>query len=285
MADPLSCYRTLARCPADAIRWACVLEATAPKAGNVYPGRPFDNLVYSDFMIAAEITAALLDDENLPPSTRMLEAVQQSCRAVGSNANLGIVLLLGPLAAADPLAKTQGWLAAIKQTLSEFQPDDGQLIYRAIMAAAPGGLGNVPADDVRSTSGPTDIVAAMRRSADRDRIARQYATGYADLFDNILPVVESSIHQTGDLLTGIAAAQLRLLASEVDSLIARKNGIQVAEEVRYRAAAVNIDNPGSVEDFDRWLRRDGNRLNPGTTADLIAASLYLLLRGDSPDSQ
>jgi triphosphoribosyl-dephospho-CoA synthase len=33
--------------------------------------------------------------------------------------------------------------------------------------------------------------------------------------------------------------------------------------------------------LDRWLRRDGNRLNPGTSADLIAASLFVwLLEGD-----
>ena len=33
-----------------------------------------------------------------------------------------------------------------------------------------------------------------------------------------------------------------------------------------------------LADFDFWLRSDGHRRNPGTTADLIAAALFVLLR-------
>ncbi|HJQ80918.1 MAG TPA: triphosphoribosyl-dephospho-CoA synthase, partial [Lacipirellulaceae bacterium] len=34
----------------------------------------------------------------------------------------------------------------------------------------------------------------------------------------------------------------------------------------------------ALNDFDGWLREDGHRRNPGTTADLVAAGLYVLLR-------
>ena len=93
-----------------------------------------------------------------------------------------------------------------------------------------------------------------------------------------MPIVKDSIASSHDLLTGICQAHLRLLAAEPDSLIARKCGVQFANEVRDRAARTSIDDPEQVERFDRWLRSDGNRRNPGTTADLIAASLYVLLR-------
>ena len=34
----------------------------------------------------------------------------------------------------------------------------------------------------------------------------------------------------------------------------------------------------ALADFDFWLRSDGHRRNPGTTADLIAAALFAGLR-------
>lgn len=282
MADPLHRYRCLVHCPADAIRWACVLEATAPKAGNVHPGRPFDDLTYRDFVTAAEITAGCLTDDSQPIAGRMLRAVQQTRGAAGTNVNLGIVLLLGPLVAAERWCGQMPWQSAIQRALEEFTPADGQIIFQAIAAAAPGGLGTAPANDVRSTRHPVDIVAAMSQAADHDRIARQYATGFADLRENLMPLVENSIREAGDLLLGIARAHLAVLASAPDSLIVRKHGWAVGEQVCHRARSLDPDDPLAVDQFDRWLRGGSPRLNPGTTADLIAASLYLLLRGDSP---
>jgi triphosphoribosyl-dephospho-CoA synthase len=81
--------------------------------------------------------------------------------------------------------------------------------------------------------------------------------------------------------------QLRLLADAPDSLVARKCGIAVASELQQRAAEVyRLDWPSRKEswpalhNFDRWLRADGHRRNPGTTADLIAATLFAAIRDD-----
>ncbi len=278
MAESLRLLRQLSATPAEAIRWACLLEATAPKVGNVYPGRGFDDLTHGDFVIAAEIAARNLTQSDAQMSARMRCAVEQTARTVGSNVNLGIVLLLGPLVAADEAGGSNRWSSAIGRFLVSLQDTDGANLYRAILAAAPGGLGSARSHDVRSTSGPVDILAAMKQAADRDRVARQYATGFADLLENILPIVVDSIDSAGDLLSGILRAQLRLLATEPDSLIARKCGLDFALRVRDRAAEININDFQQVERFDRWLRSDGHRRNPGTTADLIAASLYLILR-------
>ena len=278
MPDPLAQIRDLVRTPADAIRWACILEATAPKAGNVYPGRPFSDLTYTDFIAAAEITACQLADQRQPMSLRMVDTVEQTFATTGTNVNLGIVLLLGPLVGADELRDQLAWEPAIKQFLSSLTETDGQNIYRAIVAASPGGLGSSESNDVTITTGPVDIVAAMGQSSERDRIARQYATGFVDLIDNVVPVVRDSISQSADLLHGIAAAQLRLLAVAPDSLIARKCGSNLAMQVRDRAKQINISDRDAIRQFDAWLREDGHRRNPGTTADLIAASLYLIMR-------
>ena len=71
------------------------------------------------------------------------------------------------------------------------------------------------------------------------------------------------------------------MAEFPDSLIARKNGPAVAEDVRQRV--VTVQKLGGLETpagraagvaLDRYLRSDGNKLNPGTTADLVTACLF-----------
>lgn len=287
MSDPLQAIRTQVGCPADAVRWACVLEATAPKAGNVFPGMSFGDLCHRDFVVAADIAAESLADRDSKLSVRVLEAVRRSVEATGTNVNLGILLLLGPLVGADEsLGQPAGgvdrwdcWRPAVKSFLAGLSREDGQRYFEAISRSMAGGLGVVAEMDVRTTpADEIDLVQAMRLSADDDRIARQYACDFSDLFDNVVPVVAAEIHHCGDVLAGTASAHLRLLAEEPDSLIARKRGREVALAVQKRAAEVRPQNASEVAEFDTYLRDRAHSLNPGTTADLIAAGLYVLLR-------
>ena len=68
-------------------------------------------------------------------------------------------------------------------------------------------------------------------------------------------------------------------------MIARKRGHEVAQQASARAARVlSYGEPGNpvyqeaLADFDFWLRSDYHYRNPGTTADLIAAGLFVCLR-------
>jgi triphosphoribosyl-dephospho-CoA synthase len=77
---------------------------------------------------------------------------------------------------------------------------------------------------------------------------------------------------------------LALLAAVPDTLIARKRGREAAERVSVAAAdAVAAggvrSEPGraAVVELDAALRADGNALNPGTTADLVTAVLFVAL--------
>jgi triphosphoribosyl-dephospho-CoA synthase len=70
-----------------------------------------------------------------------------------------------------------------------------------------------------------------------------------------------------------------------DSLIARKCGLPIAERASGLAHRVlKAGRPGDeayyaeLGELDFWMRSDGNRRNPGTTADLIAAGLFVVLR-------
>lgn len=271
---------------ADAIRVACVWEATAPKVGNVHPGASFDDCDFEDFERAGHAVAPILAGERDQErhgrggvGSRILEAIRATRQVTRANVNLGIVLLIGPMAAAED----RGGLGDV---LDRLTPEDGRQVYEAIRLANPGGMrsGDVePSRDVTRASGEgIDLIAAMKEARNRDRIARQYADRFCDLLDNVVPTVATELVRHNDVGEGIVAAQMRLLATEPDSLILRKCGPQVAGEVRRRAASCwdaqgSLD-PARVARLDRWLRADGNRRNPGTTADLIAAALFWLLR-------
>jgi triphosphoribosyl-dephospho-CoA synthase len=128
------------------------------------------------------------------------------------------------------------------------------------------------------------LLEAMRLAADRDAIARQYATGYADVFELALPTLREALRLGRPLEAAIILAHLTLMAERPDTLIARKCGQVVAQESSRGAIGVLAsgwpDTPGSVGEiraFDAWLRADGHRRNPGATADLIAATLYAAL--------
>lgn len=301
--DPLQPFRHLCISPSAAINWACILEATAPKAGNVFPGRSFEDLSYGDFIAAAELTSHCFSQKAKRISERMLNSIIQVRDRQGTNVNLGIVLLFGPLVAADEVihkssALTEGftptrsqitnladWIDPVSQSLGQFDPVDGSRIYHAIELASAGGLGTTDELDVNQTHQTIDICKAMSLAKDRDQIAEQYSSGFRELILDITPVLSDSISTTGDVLRGICDAQIRLLAKTPDTLIARKNGMQVAHEVQNRAKSVDPSDVTQVDSLDEYLRSDGHQLNPGTTADLLAAALYLLLRTTPSENQ
>jgi triphosphoribosyl-dephospho-CoA synthase len=173
---------------------------------------------------------------------------------------------------------------ALAQVLHELDKLDAQFAFEAIRLANPGGLGDAQEQDVRSEPTVT-LLEAMKLAADRDMVARQYANGFADVFDFGVPAFLTGFERFGCVEAAVIDSQLRWLAEYPDSLIARKNGPAVAADVQQRAAGVlalgGIATPEGRRagvSLDRHLRSDGNKLNPGTTADLITACLFVALR-------
>jgi triphosphoribosyl-dephospho-CoA synthase len=197
--------------------------------------------------------------------------------AADTNASLGIILLTAPLAAVpdgEPLSA-----AAVDQVLARLDAGDAADVYRAIALARPGGMGRVDRDDVAGPP-PTDLRAAMRAAADRDQIARLWAEGFGPLFAGAVADLSTSVDAGMPLLDAIVECHLRQLAREPDSLIARKHGAAAAAKVSADAAAIlrltATERPAATAAFDASLRSP-IRLNPGTTADIVAAALYILL--------
>jgi triphosphoribosyl-dephospho-CoA synthase len=266
----------------DMVRAACVLEASARKAGNVHPQASFVDLTYEDFSVSADAIAPILArTPELGVGRAILEAVTATKERVGRNTNLGIILLLAPLAAVPAGMRLADGVAEVLNRLTR---DDADFAYRAIRLAQPGGLGEVADQDVSRPPTGT-LLEVMRLAADRDLIARQYAENFSLVLDFGLSYLSKVGDFTGQWEPTIVGLQLELLTRHLDSLIVRKCGLETAAEVSRRAKAVlQAAQPGTrnaqieLNRFDRWLRRDGNRRNPGTTADLIAAVLFAAFR-------
>lgn len=276
----------LASLPADLPPWgrgwmaalACILEASAPKPGNVHPAAAFDDLCYDDLVAAALAVAPALDRAATQPLGRtILDAVTATRRVVRSNANLGIVLALAPLAAAHSSGAIRAADAAA--VLAGLAADDARLVWEAIAIAQPGGMGAAGRWDVAGPA-PPDLLAAMRLAAGHDSIARLWAEGYAPLFAGPVPDLAAELAAGFTLDDAIVRCHLRQLARTPDTLIARRHGAALAADVSARAAAVIAAPDEGWRDaaarFDASLRRP-IRVNPGTTADLVAAALYIRL--------
>ena len=251
---------------------AGMLEAWAAKPGNVHPAAAFADLSHADLVAAAlAIAPAMERAAEVPLGRTILAAVTASRAVTRSNANLGIVLAIAPLAAAVTPDR-------VAEPLARLGPADAVDVWEAIAAARPGGLGTSDRHDVRAPP-PPDLLAAMQAAADRDQIARLWATGYAELFAGPVADLAAEVAAGGPLDDAIVRTQLRQLARATDTLIARRHGPAVAADVSRRAAevlAAGGEWRGAAAAFDATLRRP-RRINPGTTADLVAAALYILL--------
>jgi triphosphoribosyl-dephospho-CoA synthase len=269
------------------VQTSCLWEVTARKPGNVHRYQDFSDLTYLDFALSAAAIAPVLAEAGRHRiGTTVLACIEATRRVVQTNSNLGIVLLLAPLAAAPDDGDLQ---AGVARVLSELDAEDARLVYDAIRLAQPGGLGEVPEQDVNrpsDTQGRSSTLwEVMKLAEERDRIARQYVTDFADVFDEAVPAVSKGIAKTGSLEGGIIHAQLQLLSRFPDSLMARKWGLGEAEEASWRAKHVLREGwPNeragwlAYQELDGWLRTEGRRRNPGTTADLLTAALFVMLR-------
>lgn len=274
--------RRLSICQCAAL--ACLLEATAPKAGNVHRGADFEGLTFTDFAVSAVLLAPAMERARESVGRAVLDAVSATRAAVATNTNLGMALLIAPLAAVPRDERLSP--AAMQSVLRRLTPDDARLVYEAIRLAQPGGLGRVESMDVADEP-PADLLAAMAAAAGRDLVARQYGDGFRLVLDEIVPQLLQGRGRGWSLTEAIVHTHLWLLSRNADSLIARKCGDETARRATAMAGRVlAAGGPGSEDyyaalaDFDFWLRADGNRRNPGTTADLVAAALFAALRDD-----
>jgi triphosphoribosyl-dephospho-CoA synthase len=254
---------------------ACLLEVSADKPGNVTPRHDLPDMTFADMVRSALALAPVFETERVAAASvgeLIADGVRATAAVTASNTNLGIVLLFAPLArAAVTRAGAEPVRTALERVLAALDVADAAAAFAAIVAARPGGLGDADEHDVREPAQIT-LRQAMGAAAGRDSIAAEYASGYSIVFESGLPLLTDALGDGASTLDAIVSLHVGLLAMHPDTLIARKAGAEAARAVSQAARAVR-DGSRTLEQFDGDLRRDGRRLNPGTTADLVAATL------------
>ena len=290
---------------------ACLLEVSAPKPGNVGPGHHFADARYEDFLAsAAAIGTPLRGAGERPLGITIRLACEATSRWTRSNTNLGIVLLLAPLARAAFMtssatasrgfdtpdarvraASTHISRDALRQKLTDLLSattvEDARNLYAGIRLASPGGLGQTAEQDI-STEPTISLLDTMRLAADRDDIAREYVTNFETTFTIGAPAIDEARRHGLPWNDAVVETFLTILAGRHDTHIARRGGVALAEDVSRRARTViaaggvrSAAGRDALREMDEALRREGNVANPGTSADLTAAAIFVALLGDS----
>lgn len=266
-------------------RWvelACLLDVLASKPGNVHRGRDFPDSSFEEFVLSAWSLGGVFAraaDKSL--GELVLEGVRVTRQVARGNPNLGMVLLLAPLARAMVQMQGVSLEKRVARVLEASNLDDARAVYEAIRLAGAGGMGRQSRHDVEGQPSVT-LVEAMRHARSRDSVAAEYAHGYYRCFHQVLPALCRARVRCQNWSPAIVESYLEVLAAVPDTLVARKEGWESARWVSRQARSVlalgatrTHQGRYGLAGLERKLRSRGNRLNPGTTADLLAAGLFL----------
>ena len=265
---------------ADAFKAACMAELEALKPGNVHIFADGHGMTVQDFIASSDAVSAVIAQPDISLGQRILHSVQATQNAVNMNTNLGMILLCAPIIQAKLNTHGTGLQANIHAVLSNTTIDDAEACFAAIRLAKPAGLGASDVHDVRAPADCT-LQVAMQQAANFDSIARQYCNNFADVFDGVA-YYQKMLNVWQRPAWAASALHLHFMRHFLDSHIARKQGETMAKLVQNEAAEHALEfaknfNPknylSALLTFDTALKKRG--LNPGTSADLTVASLFL----------
>jgi triphosphoribosyl-dephospho-CoA synthase len=261
------------------------LEVSAEKPGNVTPTRSFGDMRYEDFLRSSvALGPELARAGQRPVGETIRAAIVATRRWSQANTNLGIVLLFTPLAKAALSEATGGLRDNLRQILRRLTIEDARAAYAAIRLASPGGLEEAVQHDVR-TEPEVTLRQAMASAVERDSIAAEYLSDYDITFERGLPALQANLAKEITTDQVVLQTYLELLATTPDTLIGRKRSAAAAQAVSDEADRVleaggvfTVAGRQAMAALDARLRAaPGNSLNPGTTADLMAATLFVAL--------
>ena len=273
------------RSPAENAELALLLEvASTPKPGNVDRRREYPELRFEHFLAGAvgARDGLSLAADGAPVGRAFERAVAGMARQRGGNTQFGCLLLAVPLVKAS--VERSLTPAGVADVVSDTTVEDAAAFYRAfdhVDVAVPD-LDEESEDaaelDVRRGAAaiPTvrergvTLLDVIELSADHDANAREWTQGFPRTFT----VADRICDDEGPVPDRVARAFLQQLATEPDSLIVTQHGADAAEQVRERAAAVGDDLAAAEELADDLVAEE---LNPGTTADIVAAGTYVAL--------
>jgi triphosphoribosyl-dephospho-CoA synthase len=265
-----------------AIRWACRQEVNSPKPGNVNCFSGGHNMQIADFLASADAIAEPLSNPALTVGQKILASVSATRQVVDCNTNLGIILLFAPLCKAIEQSHCfQDIQQQLTTVLNELTVADAVDCYQAIALAEAGGLGKVEQQDIYSKPTVT-LRQAMALAESKDSIAKQYLNNYHEIYRYGLNSLTLAINYGETIEWAAAFAYLTILVNIPDSLIVRKQGLEQAVQVSKKAQTLmeKVSNINMLSGFESELMAWDKQLkqqavNPGTSADITAATLLL----------
>jgi triphosphoribosyl-dephospho-CoA synthase len=297
-----------------------LLEVSAyPKPGNVHRTADFLETRYEHFLASAVavaphfkyaakkgiiISTQKFDPQNIGIGAIIKEIVLDiNSWQHGGNTLLGTILLLLPIAVAAGKAFVDKSFSItvlrenVKTIVESTTPLDAVNVYDALSIAKPGGLGSVQRFDVTDPSSKKEILAnqvslfeVFKIASKYDSIASEWVNNYHITFDLGFPYFTSALKETDDINVATVHTFLKILSEIPDTLITRKVGLKKSKDVSAQAKLVlekggltNTEGRDILWSLDKHLRNSNHKLNPGTTADIIAAVLAVaILNGYRP---
>ena len=267
-----------------AFEYACKLDVFSIKPGNVLLNYPAYGMTHKDFLQASMACSDIICEPNMDIGDKVYECISASMDVVGCNANLGIVLLCVPIVEALYLDKNRIFKQEnLISTISEINEKQTKKIYKAINLASAGGMGEKDKFDLNSSNNKNfTFMEAMNYASSYDYIALQYKESFDNIINNLAPKWREYFKNFNSDENATTALFLDLISVVPDSLIARKYGIDTAKEVSNKFLELSKEyscskNPNSLNNqlllIDSELKIQG--LNPGTTADVVVASIFL----------
>lgn len=267
---------------AHAFKSACLAEIEALKPGNVHIFADGHGMVVQDFIRSAEAASVAIAQPGITVGQRIFDALDATWNVVGCNTNLGVILLCAPMIQAATNSTEPDFRKSLQLVLQNLTLNDAKLAFKAISKAAPAGLGEVAQHDVHQPPTVT-LLEAMQTAQQHDLIAKQYANGFADIFDIGYIRYMDAMQRWHSPAWAATAVYLAFMSTYPDSHIERKYGEVAARLVQQEAKAYEQtllaqENPKTCQSgllkFDADLKARG--INPGISADLTVATLLLI---------
>ena len=265
------------------IKFACDTEIKSLKPGNVHQYSKSYDMDIKDFFKSSLIISKCLTKNNLDLGKKILTSVNEIQDKIKKNTNLGIILMLSPIATVvqkEGIISKEELLKKIKSLIKKQNIKNSTPIFKAILLCSPGGLGSSKKYDVKNHP-RTNLFKAMKFSKKRDLIAKQYCNGLEDILNTGIPAYKKFYKKWGKVNWALTGVYLSFLKKFNDSHIIRKKGKKVAinvkkEAKKYYYYLINNKNLSKIKRklliFDKNLK--SKEINPGTTADLTVATLF-----------
>ncbi len=289
---------------------ACLLEVSSHKPGNVNRYRDFKDTKFEHFLATsasfykpayeAAFRGSLssrgkIDYSQIGIGYLIREAVERADKFHGGgNTNLGISILLIPLCAAagsimsrDNKIEIERLKDEAGKIIIETTYKDTYELFRAINIANAGGLRVVEEYDVRDKNSINDIIRNnisfydIMGITERDTVAAEISNNYKITFETGYNGLMEEYTSTKDINLAILKTFFMILSEYPDSLIVKKTSRKVGEEISNMAKEILKMGlkKEAIDELDDYLRSRGNLYNPGTTADITAASIFVCLLG------